>query len=80
MINLKEVFQAHYTAGNLEKALVALRKAGASQIDSIKIIMNEIGLSLAEADEAVLNSKVWVDTKDQTQNFRQRFGDVLEDL
>ncbi|MGF6848144.1 hypothetical protein QFZ51_003379 [Chitinophaga sp. W3I9] len=58
---IRKVFKEHYinTPESLEEVLIALRKMGISQIESIKIIMHELDLKLQEANELVSGSKAW---------------------
>ncbi len=51
---------------SLETALIAMKIAGASQIDSIRVVMSELKITLREADALILNSKTWEDKKELT--------------
>jgi hypothetical protein len=51
---------------SLETALIAMKIAGASQIDSIRVVTSELKITLREADALILNSKTWENEKELT--------------
>ncbi|MCU0438709.1 MAG: hypothetical protein MUC49_12430 [Raineya sp.] len=76
----KELFIQNYKGSNktIEQTLLILKKEGASQMDSLKVLMKVLKLSIQKADEIVLNSKVWIDLKDATIELRDEFSNYLE--
>ena len=53
---LREALRRGYS---LEPTLAALREQGASLIESIKVVREVTGMSLAEAKKAVTDSHAW---------------------
>ena len=77
--DLWPVFKANYLNGDdIEYAIAAIRKAGATQIDTIRLIMKELDTSLSEADQLVINSKTWADCAEATCQLRKDFQDATE--
>jgi hypothetical protein len=57
---IKMYFKNNYVSGNnkkLQQSLDSLRKKGCSQMESVMLLMIERGLSFAESNRMVLNSK-----------------------
>lgn len=56
-----QVFKEHYVNApeSLQDVLILLRKMGVSQIESIRIIIQELDLNLKDANEIVSSSKAW---------------------
>ena len=77
----KEIFRANYHEDEkkFEHAITELKKAGASQIETVRVLVAETGLSLAEADRKVLESPAWQEGREATETFRDAFGDFLEE-
>lgn len=77
-----EIFKGVYQVdtNNIEEALLALKNQGASQMESVRIIKNSLGLLLTQADNIVLNSKAWLATKEETLKLRNELFDDLEKL
>jgi NifB/MoaA-like Fe-S oxidoreductase len=75
-------FSQNYNSekNNIEEIILNLRQMGASQVETIRVIMNGLGLTLSESDTIVLNSVAWNDTKDSTDEFREDLGDFLDNL
>jgi hypothetical protein len=59
-----------------EEILAYLRSNGASILESMRILKNVLGLSLAEAKQIVHFSETWSDMRDE----HDRIHDVLEDV
>lgn len=80
MKNLIENFKKAYSnnSENLERALRELRNTGASQKESVKVVMSALKISLKEADTIVLNSEVWKDKREENLSFREGFADFLD--
>lgn len=51
----KEVYQLN--TNNIEEALLVIKKQGVSQMESVRVVKNSLGLPLTKADSIVLNSK-----------------------
>jgi len=65
---------------SLDFALKEIKKAGASQLDSIRVLISELKITLPEADALVLNSVAWQEQKDSTLKFRDHVGNILGEL
>lgn len=65
------------TQEGIEDGLSQLKDNGASQIDSIKVLMEALDISLREADGIVLNSIAWSNQKNITQNIRNTFDEYF---
>lgn len=61
------------TEDSIEEGLSQLKTYGASQIDSIKVLNEVLGISLREADKIVLHSKAWNLQRDVTLDIRKDF-------
>lgn len=74
------LFRSLYSSkdNNIEEVLNQLRILGASQVQCIKLLTDELSLSLTEADNIVLNSKAWQADKKATERFRDEFGNFLD--
>lgn len=77
---LQQLFEENYCndSKNMEKALKALRDNDVTQMQSIKILISSLKLSLKEADSIVRNSKFWLDRKEDTDKVRNGFWDALK--
>ena len=76
---LKSIFKNSFKENNdIELALKKLREKGASQTDCVKIIKVELNVGLRKADEIVLNSETWKDTKTATLSLRKEFDKFFE--
>ena len=77
-LKLQAIFDEYYISENdLEELLVKLKEAGASQTDSIRVLMKKKSLSLSEADQIILHSECWSESKEATINLRNNLYDVL---
>lgn len=70
-----ESFKLAYndTPENMEKALLEIRQLGASPMESLRVLMVALNLSIPEADNIILNSETWSDEKDNTISLREYF-------
>jgi len=82
MESLMDIFEENYSndTKNIEKSLKILRDNDATQMQSVKILIKSLKVSLKEADSIVRNSKVWVDRKEDTDKIRNGFWDALKKL
>lgn len=62
----------------VEKYITKLKKDEKSQIESVKLLINKFGLSLADADFYLLNSKAWEAHREKTVGLRNLFSNELE--
>jgi hypothetical protein len=67
----KENFQNN--AESLQKILLLLNQKGVSQMQSVKLLMEEMKMSLADADKIVLNSNAWASEFEDNKIFRENF-------
>lgn len=76
----QNIFIAFYkeSENNLEKVIQILKDEGATQVISILVLKSALGLSLKEADNLILNSKAWEESREFTINLREEFADALE--
>ena len=63
---------------NIDDVLSELRKTGANQIDSVKLLIKKTGLSLKEVDSLIMNSNTWKDFKAANENLQDAFFNNLE--
>lgn len=75
-----KIFQDFYYSGNIEETIEILKKNGASQMDTLKTLMDELNLSIRDADTLVMNSIAWKDNKSGNQTFRDLFMHTLNNL
>lgn len=64
----------------IEETLWILKEEGANPINCVMVLVDNLKLSIQEADEIILNSKAWVHLKNSSIRFREEFGDYLENL
>jgi len=76
--NLTIKFKEIYNGTNIEESLLALKNAGASQLECLRVIKNELGLSMNEADQIILNSRTWEKEKEGTIQFRNKIFDLFD--
>ena len=78
---LKSIFNQFYEGKeNVELVLQKLKDAGASQMECTLTLVTELGYSLRNADELVINSKAWEDRKEHVEKFRDNMMDSLDRL
>jgi hypothetical protein len=75
------VFRTHYEGSeeSLQLSLLALKQIGCTQVETVKVLISVLGLSLQEADVIVLNSTAWEAEKDDTLKLRDNFGRTLSE-
>jgi hypothetical protein len=61
------------SGADLEDAIAHLRAAGCHQVESIKVLREVYGISLRDADEAILSSETWADLLEETLELRDAF-------
>lgn len=70
---IRNLFHMHYTGDpqSLEVALQQLKDADCSQMMCVKLVKEELSLSLWDADDIVLNSRAWRAQRDANLAFRK---------
>lgn len=76
--DLRNKFREFYSGNNLEESLQLLKDYGASQMESVRVIKNELDISIKEADEMILNSTTWINEKEITIHLRNKLFEALE--
>ena len=76
----REIFRGTYNGDNIEETIAILKNAGITQIDTVKVLMDELSISIRDADDLVLNAIAWKENKATTEGFRNTFADMLRYL
>ena len=63
--------------GDIEQVVQLLRDKGVSQMETVKLLRDELGFSLRDSDSAVLHSVAWSDVRSDTESLRKTFFDAL---
>lgn len=71
----KEIFNLIYDGVNIEQAIEELKIAGASQMISVIVLKDVLGISLIDADDFIVNSFTWSENKENIDSFRTKFAD-----
>lgn len=74
---IKAVRSLHESSGDIEQVVQHLRDRGLSQMQSVKLLCDELGFSLRDSDSAVLHSVAWRDVRPDTESLRDAFFDAL---
>lgn len=77
------IFRSAYKEGDedsLQRALEQMKILGASQIASVKVLKQELQLTLTEADRLVLHSRAWGKERKDTEVFRGHLFHLAEKL
>jgi hypothetical protein len=77
--NYTEIFMQIYNGNNIEEAIEGLKKAGASQMDTFKVLKHDLHLSFKDADHLVLNAKYWEQNKEFTEKIRDALASYNEE-
>jgi hypothetical protein len=77
----EKVFRSIYKENeeSLQAVLLALKNMGCTQVETVKLLMSELGISLREADTIILNSTAWQAERENTLKFRDSFGQALSE-
>lgn len=77
---LMSIFRTSYdsSSNNLDEVLIELKKNGATQSVCTFILATELNMRLPIADNIVLNSIAWKNSKVNTFQFRNELGEFLE--
>ena len=76
----KEIFNLIYDGVNIEQAIAELKIAGASQMISVIVLKDALGISLIDADYFIVNSFTWSENKENIEGFRTKFANVVNNL
>ena len=76
---LARAFKEGDYSNDIESGLRALRNAGANQVESVRLLMQALGLNLKEADSIIMHSTTWADMYDSTTELRDAFAECLSD-
>jgi ribosomal protein L7/L12 len=83
MQSLIEACRPMLTSGNnTESVLTFLKESGCSKIESMRVLIELMGLSLGEAKQVVHLSEAWRDTRDRDDSFHeslQRLAERMKD-
>ncbi len=75
----KKCFLSGYEpAKDVEAGIEKLHGQGYSQLQCVRVLVNVLNVSLPDADEQVLFSKVWEGEKEHTIALRHAFGCALD--
>ncbi|GAB4043108.1 hypothetical protein [Spirosoma litoris] len=80
MDSIATFLNAFESEKDIEAGLLSLKNKGFSQVDSIKVLMRVLNVSLSEADKIVLNSTTWKDCKSDIIFLRETIYETWKDL
>ena len=63
----------------IEEIILQLKDVGLSQMESTKVLMLKLKISLIEADKFILNSKTWKNKFQDNINLRKNFFNCLNE-
>jgi hypothetical protein len=80
MEDLKAIVNKYKQSGvdDIESLIKVLRKKGANQLQTTKLLVTELQMTLKVAGEKVLNSPTWSEFKNENMNLRNRFLDLFD--
>jgi hypothetical protein len=74
MQNYKALILENYKSeGDLEEIIVLLKQQGASQIESVKVLVDALNIPLQKAGDVVDNSEVWKHMRETNEHLRSKF-------
>jgi hypothetical protein len=78
----EDLFESVYNgnSSNMEMALLRIKEAGATQMQSALVLIKKLELSIKDADYLIAHSDAWKGNKDAIINVRNQFGDFLEGI
>ena len=68
----------HSNIIDIESVIFSLRNFGLSQMQTTKIVMEKLSISLKDADDLVVKSITWKDKLEETLSLRNSMLDFLE--
>ncbi len=78
---MKKMFRTKYKSNDknsIQEAISLLKKSGYSQMQCLRILMEELNLNIADADKIILSSDAWAKEKISNAKFREDFEKDLE--
>ncbi len=77
----KKIFNENYRGDeeSLQAAVRLLRESGYSQMESLKVLVEGLNLSITEADKIILNAKAWSSEKESNLRLRDELDNYLDD-
>jgi hypothetical protein len=75
-----EIFRDTYNGENIEETIQILKDAGISQMDTLKLLRDELNLSIHDADNLVLNATAWKENKQVNEYLRNSFADIIKNM
>ena len=78
----EEIFDSVYdgSQSNLEATLSVIKNAGATQMESVMLLIKKLKMTLEEADSVVVNSNAWEESKEDVFRLRNEFGEYLDEF
>lgn len=75
----KKIFDENYRGDeeSLQTTIRLLKESGCSQMESLKMLVQELNLSIIEADRIILNAKAWSSEKEGNLRLRDELDDYL---
>lgn len=72
---MRAIFKSNYngTVESVQIILMDLKEKGFTQMQSLRLIMDEMKLSLSDADNIVMNSSAWKSEKEGNEILRDNF-------
>lgn len=64
---------------SLEEVLASLRSAGATMVESLKVVREVEGVRLGRAKEIIDSSATWADMRESNERIRSLAVEALED-
>lgn len=65
---------------NIEEVLNILKQNGFSQMESVRLLVINLRLSITEADRIVINSKTWNSEKNTMDSFRNKIEETMSKI
>ncbi len=63
---------------DIELIIHDLKEKGLSQFECFKYLTQELNFSMSEADIIVINSRAWIENKENIENFRNSFFELID--
>ncbi|SEW52799.1 hypothetical protein [Chitinophaga arvensicola] len=80
-LDFENIFDTEYKDGeDMNRTIAVLKRSGATQMETVMLLVRKLKISLADADSLVVNSEAWKENKDAVEKFRNDFGDYLKNV
>ncbi len=77
--SINKIFEDYYSnIMDIETVIFSLKDIGLSQMQTTKILIEKLNISLKDADNLVVKSRAWEDKLDDTLSLRSSMFDFLE--